>query len=145
MSERYVYISEVATDAVPNVLQGAGTDTIGCAPMQFASREYTNFKVNYSFTNGNFVVHFFVYPSFLDKYSEKSLENWWLVDFANSLSSIAQEHFMAGLPRIMAKYTPEAASWWFKAQGYDYLVDPLEFLHVFLCRLDNELPAVPLL
>lgn len=140
MSERFVATKPVE-DSVEGLMSLDG-GPVAYEPTRFEQAAFRNFRVEYAYNDGDFVVHFFVPDNALQRWSEHALENWWLNAFATTMSDIAQEHFRATIPRIMAKYTMETASWWFKAQGYDYLLDPQAFLLAFFERLDDTLPGV---
>ena len=143
MSERNVTVRSVQDGSAREDLStGVDTDLVSWEPMKFEQAVYNNFHVEYAYTDGNFVVHFFVLPEAIRYWSEADLEWWWQNDFAEVLSTAAQEYFHATIPRIMAKYTVETASWWFKAQGYSYLLDPVAFLRAFFELLDGTLPTV---
>lgn len=142
VAERGVKIQEVDENNSAQAMQGVGSDVVSWEPMEFEQVTFNNFHVEYAIVDGNFVVHFFVHPEAIQHYRESDLQNWWQKDFAIAMSNVAQEHFKATKPRIMAKYTMETASWWFKAQGYGHLLDPMAFLHEFFGRLDETVPPV---
>lgn len=143
MSERQVRVNSIGEDrSIKDVGAAVDQSLVSWEPMKFEQKTYKHFHAEYDFTAGNYVVHFFVPPDMVNKHSERELEMWWQNDFAESLSSVAQEHFKATIPRIMAKYTTENASWWFKAQGYGTLIDPTAYLLQFFEKLDDSfLPA----
>lgn len=136
------HIRNVAVREVSNPLDATddlNTGAIAWQPMKFEQKTYPMFHVEYSLNDGDFVVHFFVRPEFVSKYPEAALRTWWMETFPQHLSPIAMEHFDAKIPRILAKYTEMTASWWFKAQGYVHLVDPLGFLDQFFQKLSRSL------
>lgn len=141
-AERGVRASSVDEGSSSEMGRGMDAGPVEWKPMEFQQQTYNNFHVEYALVEGNFVVHFFVHPDALSTWGEDELERWWQNTFAQVLSQVAQEHFNATLPRIMAKYTMETASWWFRAQGYGHLLDPLVFLHAFFELLDGSLPSV---
>lgn len=141
-SEVGVKVASVDENRSTEVGKGLDRGLVQWQSLEFQQQTYEKFHVEYAFMEGNFVVHFFVHPDAIARYPEAVLEHWWQHDFAQCLSSVAQEYFRATLPRIMAKYTMETASWWFKAQGYGELLDPLGFLHAFFSLLDETLPNV---
>jgi hypothetical protein len=141
-SEVGVRVSEVESDKSAEFGRGLDNGLVEWRPMEFQQQTYNNFHVEYAFLDGNFVVHFYVHPNAPQVFPEALLESWWQGTFAHALSSVAQEYFRATLPRIVAKYTLETASWWFKAQGYGELLDPIAFLHGFFELLDETLPTV---
>jgi hypothetical protein len=103
--------------------------------------DYTTFDAEYSLLDGNVVVHFFM-PS-------RSLvtQEYWKDRFADVLTAVAQEHFQATSPRLVAKYAEDDGaggtlnSWWFKAQGYGHLLDPDAFMVKFFDKMDTMLDA----
>lgn len=107
-------------------------------PVKFTIKEYQLFRAEYAMKNRDLVVHFFL-PSSATGENAYQYRDWWLQDFPQALDEGSQEYFEAGPPRLMAKYTEELASWWFKAQGYDHLLDPLAYLERFLTVLDARL------
>lgn len=138
MNDRYVVIDEVPADRAPGLLSETEDMSVP-EPVKFAVEECTCFVAEHALVDRDFIVHFFVSDRMVEGFDTDVLERWWLNDFARALSDVAQDHFQATLPRIMAKYTPEVASWWFKAQGYDHLLDPSGFLRAFFSRLDETL------
>jgi hypothetical protein len=141
-SERNVVVASVdARNVVNSVGNNVDQGIVEWKAMEFRQELYGNFQVEYALGR-NIVIHFFVHPDALCMWKERQLESWWQGVFPLVLSDVAQQHFGATTPRIMAKYTMETASWWFKAQGYDYLLDQVAFLHAFFERLDGSLPSV---
>jgi len=114
-------------------------------PVFFKQLDYNFFRVEHRMETDrqgvqNLVVHFFL-PTTVDPDKAHGLRNWWLVDFPKALDVTARTYFEADAPRLVAKYTKEVASWWFKARGYGHLLDPDEFLHAFFVQLDDTLLA----
>jgi hypothetical protein len=66
-------------------------------------------------------------------------EVYWLNMFPTALNEVAQEHFKATSPRLVAKYTEELKSWWLRARGYDHLIDLDGFMGSFAEKLDRRL------
>lgn len=93
--------------------------------------DYTTFKAEYTMKDGDLVIHFFP--------GENKLV--WKSIFAEVLDRVAQEHFKATAPRLQAKFTEEMNSWWFRARGYDHLVDFNAFVSRFFDLLDASLEA----
>lgn len=83
---------------------------------KFKKVEYEPFKAEYDLTGDNIVVHFYL-PR------RKVTEAYWKTMFAEALNDIGQEHFQATKPRLVAKYTEEFHSWWFRAQSYGHIID----------------------
>ncbi len=79
-------------------------------------------------------MHFFLPP-------ERRLPEanpYWLELFPACLDAGARDFFLAEYPRLMAKYTEELESWWFKACGYGHVIDPDAFAVKFLKGLDSR-------
>lgn len=137
-AERYVAISELPEEQVRGTLQLEGE--LGIPKLvDFVGYQGTYFRAEYTPEGRDITIHFFVSDALRQQWAVDVIERWWLHDFASVLSSVAQEYFQATVPRIMAKYTPEMASWWFKAQGYDHLLDRAAYLNAFFELLDGTL------
>lgn len=140
--ERNVQVASIdEKDSLRGVGAGVEQGVVEWKAMEFQQELYGHFQVEFSLGR-DIVIHFFVHPDALSRWSERALEAWWQQVFPTVLSDVAQKHFNATIPRIMAKYTMETASWWFKAQGYGYLLDQTAFLHAFFELLDGSLPSV---
>lgn len=136
--ERYVKVAEVAEGSA--ALPFAGTGELNMPePLEFSQAVKRYFQAEYSYPGRDIVIHFFVTDYQKEHWQVDQLERWWLNDFAQALSAVAQEYFNATAPRIVAKYTPEVVSWWFKAQGYNHLIDRDAFVLGFLELLDETL------
>lgn len=99
---------------------------------------YTTFFAEYDLIDGNVVIHF--YPP----KDRKVTQDYWMIKFAEALDATAQEHFQATKPRLVAKYTEEMSSWWFKAQGFGHLIDLDRYLLRFFEKMDVALdPHLP--
>src|SRR5262245_61959488 len=113
-AERTVVLSDLGPDDTKRVLSGETGGTrladIEDAVPRFIKRDYAAFRVEYDYRTGDFVIHFFL-PK-----GKKVTERYWKVLFAEALDSVGQEHFQATKPRLVARYTEELHSWWFKAQ-----------------------------
>ena len=109
-------------------------------PVEFTVQEFTCFRCEYALKDRDLIVHFFL-PSNVTEQTAGRYRDWWLKTFPLVLDKVAQDYFSAGPPRLAAKYTEEVASWWFKAQGYDHLLDPRGFLAKFLQVLDESCGA----
>ena len=99
---------------------------------QFQKVEFDTFKAEYSLDGKNIVVHFFL-PQ------RKVTEHYWKHLFAQVLNDVGQGHFQATMPRLVAKYTAELHSWWFKAQGYDHILDVESFMATFFEKMNAGL------
>jgi len=101
--------------------------------------DFTTFDAEYNLQDGNVVVHFFM-PR-----DHSVTQEYWRSVFADVLTGVAQEHFQATAPRLVAKYAEDDGaggtlnSWWFKAQGYGHLLDPSTFLDLFFTKMDAAL------
>jgi hypothetical protein len=125
--------SEVAAQA------GLEFHGINDAVIQFIRVEnYTGFSAEYAWVDGDLVVHFFMPPEFATAPKAQALK-WWLETFAVCLDSAARRFFSADYPRLVAKYTEELESWWFRARQYGDVLDPTAFALKFLKELDVEL------
>ncbi len=107
--------------------------------LTFTPVSFRYFTAEHTLNDRAVIIHFFVSDKLKAAWDIKQLEYWWLNTFAATLSVVAKEHFKADAPRIVAKYTPEVASWWFKAQGYGHLLDLAAYLDAFFLRLDDTL------
>lgn len=157
-NERTVTLSGVPKAQAPGVLHAAGRMTdeqaeqavgeVVNAVVQYTQKEYTSFKAEHGLKDGDLVIHFFLPledPKVLGKADARIQKSWnafWLEKFPAVLSPVAQEYFQADLPRIVAKYTPEVASWWFLARGFGSMMDPQAFAEAFLAKLDAALVDV---
>jgi hypothetical protein len=139
-AERTVQVSQVDKGNAATAFSGTG-DMLLPAVLSFVSTGYRYFLEEHALVERDLVVHFFTTEQQQKTWDVNALEQWWLNTFACTLSAVACDYFQAGPPRIMAKYTKEVASWWFKAQGFDHLLDLSAFLHVFFERLDETLHA----
>lgn len=139
-AERYVAITEMRSEQAPGTLQAEGDMGVP-KPVEFLEVDMRYFRAEYTPEGRDIIVHFFVSETLRAQWHVDTIERWWLNAFPQALSAVAQEHFNATVPRIMAKYTPEVASWWFKAQGFDYLLDREAFLRAFFALLDETLHA----
>lgn len=104
---------------------------------QFKKLEYDAFKVEYDYSSGDIVVHFFL-PK-----GKKVTEHYWKVLFAEALDEEGQAYFQASKPRLVARYTEELHSWWFKAQSYGHVIDLESFVLRFFAKLAERMaPAL---
>jgi hypothetical protein len=137
-SERYVQVADMSPENMPQAFQGAGPMDVP-RPLTFDPVEMRYFRAEHTLSDQDIVIHFYVSSAVRKNWSESQIAPWWLNDFANSMSNEAQKYFNAGPPRLMAKYTPEVASWWFKAQGFAHMLDVGAFLRAFYEQLDETL------
>lgn len=137
--ERGVVVRSVGDNALGDVRDGFVADGDGemaPKPLEFTVKDYRSFRAEYALKDRDLVIHFFL-PTNITEREAYQYRDWWLNEFPQLLDREAQEYFKAGPPRLMARYTEEMASWWFKAQGYDHLLDPLAYLDKFLLVLDG--------
>ena len=136
-NERFVQVKEVGENAVEDLQQGFTDepDALDPQPVEFTTKEYKTFRVEYTLRGNDFVIHFFL-PTSVTERNAHQYRDWWLREFSSRMDACAQEHFEAGPPRLQARYTEEVASWWLKAQGFGHLLTPLKFLERFFSTLD---------
>jgi hypothetical protein len=111
-------------------------DTVTNSIPDFTKVEYSTYKAEHSFTGNDIVIHFYL-PT-----KQKVTEAYWKLHFAAALNDVGQEHFQATAPRLVAKYTDELNSWWFKAQGYDHIIDLPKYLSRFFEALEERMAPV---
>jgi hypothetical protein len=102
---------------------------------KFKKLTYDAFKVEYDYSSGDVIVHFYL-PA------RKVTEHYWKVQFAEVLNEEGQEHFQATKPRLVARYTEELHSWWFKAQSYGHIIDLEAFVTRFFEKLAERMALV---
>lgn len=117
------------------VAQGTQVGAITKAVPKFEKVTYSSFKAEHALDGGSVIIHFFL-PT------RKVTEVYWKQLFAEGLNEVAQEHFQATAPRLVAKYTEELHSWWFKAQGYDHIIDLARFLADFFGKLERHMAPI---
>lgn len=106
----------------------------GVSPLNFTTvSDYTTFLAEFAFDGGDIILHFYRSPEMV------SNSTYWLQLFPHFLSSVAQEVFDAADPRLVAAYTEEMDSWWFRARGYQHILDKQGFVLRFLEKLDQVL------
>lgn len=144
-AERRVVLKEVPPEKARELLGKAAESALELgddAIPQFTQLDsYRGFKAEYAVIHGDIILHFFL-PKHAQVNSPEARQAWmgyWLKDFPAKLDPVAQEYFEATHPRLMAKYTSEVASWWFKAQGFGEVLDVGEFVGRFLTKLDEAL------
>lgn len=141
-NERTVVLKDnLKPEEAVNALREAPTGFGGvkeAVPSYTKIKEYTTFEAEYTMIGEDVVVHFF--PSEELKVAPKqSGETYWKVHFPEVLNETAQEYFNATAPRLVAKYTEELYSWWFKAQGYGHIIDLDFFIRRFFEKMDAKL------
>ncbi len=146
-TERKVVLSDVPEEQVGQFLAEAANGALEVGneaiPNFKQLNDYKSFKAEYAVINGDLVLHFFL-PKHAQLNSPEARQAWmsyWLTNFPEKLDSEAQIYFESTYPRLMAKYTSEVASWWFKAQGFGDVLDAGAFVAKFLDQLDASLQA----
>jgi hypothetical protein len=104
-------------------------------PKFIPNQSFTTFSAEHMMQDGNLVIHFFM-PS---GPFGMSAEEYWKVRFPKHLDSVARNYFNANAPRLQAKYTEEVNSWWFRANGYEHIIDLPAFIDGFYEALDASL------
>lgn len=127
------------------MVEGTADDVAGAVP-KFERIQYRMFTAEHAVVNDDLHVHFFLPEEAgdIEKAGAREQESWkayWLETFRDALSPIAKSYFQADKPRLVAKYTPEVASWWFCARGYGDALNPLELARGFERTLDDALRA----
>ncbi len=98
---------------------------------------YTTFRAEHMMLEGDIVIHFFR-PKGQD-------DDYWKDKFADGMNEVAQKHFHATYPQLVAKFTEDDGagnsldSWWFRARGFDHLIDFEENLVGFYDKLDTAM------
>jgi hypothetical protein len=101
-----------------------------------------SFRAEWVLQSGrDLVIHFFP-PVGLAGPGNPVHRDYWLTRFPTFLDSTARSYFQAERPRLQAKYTVEVDSWWFKANGYEHIIDLAGFVGKFLEALDASLRGV---
>lgn len=136
---------------VPGILHYEGqvaattSAAVANAVPTFKDVSFLGFKAQHAVIESDIVIHFFL-PSGagnLEKASTKTQQEWatyWLDVFPYHLSAVAKEHFQADKPRLVAKYTEELKSWWFRARGYGNTLNPDGLVALFYSKLEAVLP-----
>jgi hypothetical protein len=136
-NERTVGIAEATDEQAAELMEGEPRFYKGVSkaiPRYKEVTNYTNFKAEYALIEKDLVLHFYETP-------ERPVKagGYWHSTFPAVLDKVGQEYFQATAPRLVAKWTPEMKSWFFKAQRYDYVLDIDAFVLRFLERLDAEI------
>ena len=98
--------------------------------------DHTNFDSEYAIVGNDIVIHLF-HP-----YDREHHPTFWQKQLAAVLDRFAQEFWEATYPRLMAAYTEDLDSWWFKAIGFASQGDPEARCIKFLNGLDRQLDAI---
>jgi hypothetical protein len=138
-SDNTVHLGELDNETAKKVLgqQPSGFGNVAESVPKFTKvTDYTTLTAEYSKIDDNLVVHFFL-PD--DAGAQGFPADYWISVFPTALDAVARSHFSADRPRLVAKYTEEMNSWWFKAYGYGHLLDPDGFMSKFFEKLDEAL------
>ena len=100
---------------------------------------FTTFFAEYGMMGDDIVIHFFHTPENPDD----GKCPYWHDMFPTALNDLAQSYFQATAPRLVAKYTEELKSWFFRAQKYSHVLDIDAFVMSFFEKLDQEMDELP--
>ncbi len=148
-NERSVQLSGVQQERAPGLLHTEGqlqttAGNVSDSIPKFHEVKLKNFRARHAVVDDNIVIHFYlpVSEEELKRADPRAValwETWWLEKFPLVLSPVAQDYFSATIPRLVAKYTEEEASWWFRASGFGATMNPRRLAELFLERLDAQL------
>jgi hypothetical protein len=137
--ERTVDLRDISKDQAAAAFSGQGGTSLAAVEdsvPKFKKHSYPTFLAEYDLQGNDLVVHFFL-PT------RKVTEHYWKNLFAEALNEIGQEHFQATKPRLLARYTEELHSWWFKAQGYSHIINLDVYVTRFFEKLEERMaPAL---
>lgn len=145
--ERQVVLGEIPEKDAKDTLKGEQKEwSAGSLPgaiPEFKDSNRYSFRAKWAVIGDDIQVQFFL-PKHAKTNTPREAEAWqeyWLKRFASKLDTVSRQYFDAESPRLLAKYTPELASWWFKAQGFSHMVDPKKYVDGFLDLLDSTLKS----
>jgi hypothetical protein len=149
-NEKQVSLGEVAPERAVGLLgQESGREStasdVESAIPKFEEKAYTYFTARHGVVAGDLVIQFFLPKVAVeaakkgDATSQRKWESFWLETFRDQLSPVAKSYFHAEYPHLVAKYTEEVASWWFRARGYGDSVAPMALAEGFELRLNEAL------
>lgn len=143
--ERQIVLGEItekdAKDALRSEKKEWNADSLPDAIPEFKDSHRYSFKAKWAIIGYDIQIQFFL-PKHAKLDEPRAAEMWqdyWLKKFAATLDMVARKYFDADSPRLLAKYTPELASWWFKAQGFSHMLDPESYVDGFLDLLNVTL------
>ncbi len=145
--ERQVVLGEVPEDEAREALKGEqkewNAQSLPGAIPEFKDSNRYSFKAKWSVIGEDIQIQFFLpkHAKLDDQRAAEAWQDYWLKKFAFTLDLVARRYFEADSPRLLAKYTPELASWWFKAQGFAHMLNPEAYVDGFLDLLDATLNA----
>lgn len=143
--ERQVVMGEVpekdAKDALKEEKKEWNADSLPNAIPEFKDSNRYSFKAKWSVIGEDIQIQFYLpkHAKLDDQRAAEAWQDYWLKKFAATLDASARKYFDADSPRLLAKYTPEMASWWFKAQGFAHMLDPEAYVEGFLDLLNEQL------
>jgi hypothetical protein len=148
--ERTVQLQGVDADKAAGMLSSesrmvAGTkDDVVRAVPRFIESDRPEFFAKHTVIDGDLVIQFFLPKAVgdlrkADANQQKRWEAYWLQHFPKVLSPVAKEYFQADKPRLVAKYTPEVASWYFRARGFGDALSPAALADGFYEALSGKL------
>lgn len=148
--ERTVQLQGVDADKAAGMLHTEGQlvegteEDIARAVPKFVESARAEFIARSAVVDHDLVVHFFLPRAAgdlkkADANQQKRWEAYWLEQFPQVLSPTAMEYFQADKSRLVAKYTPEVASWWFRARGFGDALDPVALVDGFYVALCGRL------
>lgn len=143
--ERQVVLGEVPEEEAKKALKNEQSEwnaqSLPGAIPEFKDSNRYSFRAKWAVIGEDIQIQFFL-PKHAKLDEPRAAEAWqdyWLKQFAAKLDVVARRYFDADAPRLLAKYTPELASWWFKAQGFAHMLDPSKYVEDFLDLLDTTL------
>lgn len=107
-------------------------------PVAFIKVPYTTFLAEFAIVDGDLVFHFFLSP---EVQAHRDAKVYWDSIFPAFLDPVAKEVFKADFPRLKAAKVAEFEidSWWLRAFGFGYVLDPHKLAYRFLDALDLAL------
>lgn len=141
-SERQVSLGEIAPERATSLLQQevqteSSVEEVENAVPKFKEKTYRYFTAKHGVVGTDLVIQFFL-PKEAEEAARKGdataqrrWESFWLETFRDQLSPVAQSYFHTDYPHIVAKYTEELASWWFRAHGFGETMDPVALAEGF--------------
>jgi len=117
-------------------LSTEGDQTV--APLAFIKSEYTTFRAEFAIVDGDLVFHFFLSP---EAEKKTDVRKYWDQFFPAVLDPVAREVFKAEYPKLKAAKVADfnIDSWWLRAYGFGYVLDPHRLAYRFLDALDAGL------